>query len=166
VVVIVNADNFVRAETHRMFADTQRDRGGVGVFRHNRQPASVENQIVIRLNRDTLYGFAILDLAEPAWLSVPETDGRYLSAMVVNEDHYVDVVLPAPGRHQLTYASCGSRYVVVGVRVLVNPLEPDDVAAVGALQERIIRLYRPRAEFFDGTWTVPSLTPISGTKGA
>ena len=24
----------------------------------------------------------------------------------------------------------------------------------------LIRLYRPRAEFFNGTWTVPSLTPI------
>ena len=30
----------------------------------------------------------------------------------------------------------------------------------------LIRLYRPRAEFFDGIWTVPSLTPISGSKGA
>ncbi len=120
-----------------MFADIQRDTGGVGVFRHNRQPASIENQIVIRLNRDTLYSFAILDLAEPAWLTVPESDGRYLSAMVVNEEHYVNVLLHAPGRHQLTYASCGSRYVVVGVRVLVNPLEPDDVAAVGALQDRV-----------------------------
>ena len=30
----------------------------------------------------------------------------------------------------------------------------------------LIRLYRPRAEFFDGIWTVPSLTSISGSKGA
>lgn len=30
----------------------------------------------------------------------------------------------------------------------------------------LIRLYRPRAEFFDGIWTVSSLTPISGSKGA
>ena len=30
--VMVNADNFVRAETHRMFADLQRDAGGVGGF--------------------------------------------------------------------------------------------------------------------------------------
>jgi hypothetical protein len=49
----VNADNFVRAETHRMFADIQREAGGVGVFRHNRQPASIDEQTVIRMNRDT-----------------------------------------------------------------------------------------------------------------
>ena len=135
--LIVNADNFVRAETHRMFADIQRDAGGVGVFRHKRQPASIDEQTVIRLNRDTLYSFAILDLAEPAWLSLPEADGRYMSAMVVNEDHYINVLLHVPGRHELTGDSCGSRYVLVGVRTLVDPLDPDDVAAVGALQDRV-----------------------------
>ena len=64
--VIVNADNFVRAETHRMFAAIQRDAGRIGVFKHNRQPASIDEQTVIRLNRDTLYSFAILDLTKPA----------------------------------------------------------------------------------------------------
>jgi hypothetical protein len=137
VAVMVNADNFVRAETHRMFADLQRDAGGVGVFRHNRQPASIDEQTVIRMNRDTLYSFAILDLAEPAWLSLPEADGRYMSAMAVNEDHYINVLVHAPGRHQLTCDRCGSRYAMVGVRTLVDPLDPDDVAAVGALQDRM-----------------------------
>jgi hypothetical protein len=136
-VVRVNADNFVRAETHRMFADIQRDAGGVGVFRHNREPASIDEQTVIRMNRDTLYSFAILDLGEPAWLSLPESGGRYLSAMAVNEDHYINVLLHGPGRHQLTDDRCGSRYVLVGVRTLVDPSDRDDVAAVGALQDRI-----------------------------
>lgn len=59
----VNADNFARAETDRMFADIQRDAGGVNTFRHNREPASIDAQTVIRLNRDTLYSFAIVDLS-------------------------------------------------------------------------------------------------------
>ena len=120
-----------------MFADIQRDAGGVGVFRHNRQPASIDEQTVIRLNRDTLYSFAILDLAEPAWLSLPEADGRSMSAMAVNEDHYINVLRHPPGRHQLTCDRCGSRYVMVGVRTPVDPLDPDDVAAGGALQDRM-----------------------------
>jgi hypothetical protein len=135
--VIVNVDNFVQAETHRTFADIQRAAGGVGVFRHNREPASIDEQTVIRMNRDTLYSFAILDLAEPAWLSLPESGGRYLSAMAVNEDHYINVLLHGPGRHQLSHDRCGSRYVLVGVRTLVDPSDRDDVAAVGALQDRI-----------------------------
>jgi hypothetical protein len=133
----VNADNFVRAETHRMFADIQREAGGVGVFRHNRQPASIDEQTVIRMNRATLYSFAILDLAEAAWVTLPESGGLYMSAMVVNEDHFINVILHAPGRHQLTGESCGSRHVMVGVRALINPLDPDDIDAVGALQDGI-----------------------------
>jgi hypothetical protein len=68
---------------------------------------------------------------------LPESGGRYMSAMVVNEDHLINVILHAPGRHQLTRECCGSRYVMVGVRALVNPLDLDDVAAVVALQDGI-----------------------------
>lgn len=135
--VLVNADNFVRAETHRMFGDIQRDAGGVGRFRHERVPAPIDGQTVIRLNRDTLYSFAIVDLAEPVWLSLPECGGRYMSAMVVNEDHFINVILHSPVRHQLTRECCGSRYALVAVRTLVDPRDPRDVAAVGALQDRI-----------------------------
>ena len=56
-------DNFVRAETDRMFAALQADAGGVNVFGHNREPTSIEGQTVIRMNRDTLYSFAIGDIS-------------------------------------------------------------------------------------------------------
>ena len=92
----VNADNFVRAETHRMFRDIQASAGGIGAFRHNRTPASIDEQTVIRLNRDTLYSFAIVDLAEPARLTLPDADGRYFSAMIVNEDHFVNRIFMKP----------------------------------------------------------------------
>ncbi len=95
--VLVNVDNFVRAETHRMFADIQAVAGSVASFRHNRTPARIDEQTVIRLNRDTLYSFAIVDLAQPARLKLPDANGRYLSAMIVNEDHFVNSVLHEPG---------------------------------------------------------------------
>ena len=59
----VNVDNFVRAETDRMFSDLQRDAGGVNAWNHNRAPAAIDRQTVIRMNRDTLYSFAIVALA-------------------------------------------------------------------------------------------------------
>lgn len=133
----VNVDNFVRAETHRMFRDIQASAGGIGIFRHNRTPARIDEQTVIRLNRDTLYSFAIADLAEPARLTLPDADGRYVSAMIVNEDHFVNDVLHDPGDYALTSDRYGSRYVLVGVRILVDPTDPADVAAVGAIQDRL-----------------------------
>jgi hypothetical protein len=66
-------DNFTRAETDHYLALNARDAGGVGKFRHNREPASIDNQTVIRMNRDTLYSFAVLDLAAgPATVSLPD----------------------------------------------------------------------------------------------
>ena len=136
--VRVNVDNFVRAESHRMFADNQAVAGGAGVFLHSRTPADINQQTVIRLNRDTLYSFAIVDLAEPVRLTLPDAGGRYLSAMVVNEDHYINAVLHEPGEHQLTSDRFGSRYVFVAVRILVDPNDPDDVAEVSRLQDELV----------------------------
>ncbi|BBZ00334.1 carboxylesterase [Mycolicibacterium fallax] len=131
----VNVDNFVRAETHRMFSVNQDVAGGVGRFLHNRTPARIDEQAVIRLNRDTLYSFAVVDLLQPATLTLPEAGGRYLSAMIVNEDHYVNRVLHEPGEYQLTSDEAGSRYVFVGVRTLVDPNDPNDLAAVSKVQD-------------------------------
>ena len=133
----VNADNFVQAETHRMFRDIQAQAGGVGTFRHNRTPARIDEQTVIRLNRDTLYSFAIVDLAEPARLTLPDADDRYLSAMIVNEDHFVNDVFHEASEYTLTSDHYGSRYVLVGVRILVDPNDSGDVAAVAAIQDRL-----------------------------
>ncbi|MGN7781774.1 DUF1214 domain-containing protein [Mycolicibacterium sp. 22603] len=133
----VDVDNFVRAETHRMFRDNQAVAGGIGRFRHNRTPARIEEQTVIRLNRDTLYSFAVVDLAQPVRLTLPDAGGRYLSAMIVNEDHYVNRVLHEPGEHVLTTAEFGSRYAFVAVRILVDPTSATDVAAVTQLQDAL-----------------------------
>ena len=133
----VDADNFVRAETHRMFRDNQDVAGGIGRFRHNRTPARIEEQTVIRLNRDTLYSFALLDLAEAVRLTLPDAGERYLSAMIVNEDHYINRVLHRPGEHVLTAQEFGSRYAFLAVRILVDPTSTEDVAAVARLQDAL-----------------------------
>ena len=67
----VNVDNFKRAETHRMMAGFQREAGGVNCFMHNREPAAIDKQTVIRMNRDTLYSFAVVDIS-PGRLTVPD----------------------------------------------------------------------------------------------
>jgi hypothetical protein len=55
-----------------MFAATQAQAGGPNRFMHNREPAPVDNQPVIRMNRDTLYSFAVVDLSAGARLTVPD----------------------------------------------------------------------------------------------
>lgn len=133
----VNVDNFAAAETHRMMHDLQAQAGGVGRFLHNREPAAIDNQTVIRLNRDTLYSFAVVDIREGATFTLPEHGDRYLSAMVVNEHHYIDEVFHEAGEHALSIDRFGTPYVVLAIRTLVDPDDPVDIAAVAALQDQI-----------------------------
>ncbi|QOV98182.1 DUF1214 domain-containing protein [Rhodococcus pyridinivorans] len=132
--VHVNVDNFVRAETDRMFADLQRDAGGVNLLLHNREPAAIDRQTVIRLNRDTLYSFAVVDVSEGATLTLPEHGDRYVSAMVLDRDHFVRAIHHEAGSHRL---DAESPHVVVAVRTLADPADPDDLKAAAAIQNGI-----------------------------
>ena len=134
--VAVNVENFVRAESDRMFAALQARAGGVNTWSYDRAPASLDRQTVIRTNRDTLYSFVIADISSGATLTIPDSGGRYLSVMVVNQDHYINRVLHEAGEHELTTAEFDTPYVLVAVRILVDPADPEDVAAVNALQDR------------------------------
>ncbi|MBX7430634.1 DUF1214 domain-containing protein [Mycobacterium sp. Y57] len=134
---LVNVDNFVRAETARMFDGTLAHAGGVNRFVHLRAPTPVDRQSVIRMNRDTLYSALIADISQGATLTIPDAGDRYLSAMVVNEDHFVMRVLHEPGVHQLTLDEYGTPFVGVSVRTFVDPNDPADVAAVNGIQDRL-----------------------------
>ncbi len=135
--VLVNVDNFVRAETERMLLSTQAETGGINRLGHNRTPTPVEHQPVIRMNRDTLYSFAIVDISEGATLTIPDGGDRYLSVMVVNQDHYINEIFHEPGEHSLTVEQFDTPWVCVAARILVDPAEGDDVAAVNKLQDQL-----------------------------
>jgi hypothetical protein len=136
--VRVNIDNFVRAETDRMFAAILRDSGGVNQWMFMREPTPVDHQPVIRQNRDTLYSASIIDISKGATVTLPDGGSRYLSLMVVNQDHYINTVLHTPGEHKLTTAEFGTPYVMAAVRVLIDPADPADVAAANALQDQVV----------------------------
>jgi hypothetical protein len=57
----VTADNFVRAESDLYFGSFVK-RGGLGKFVHLRQPTPIDQQDIVRMNRDTLYSGAVFDL--------------------------------------------------------------------------------------------------------
>ena len=133
---VVNVDNFARAESDRMFSAILRDPGVVNRWFHFREPTPIEHQPVIRQNRDTLYSVAIVDISKGATVTLPDGGGRYVSVMVVNQNHYINRVFHDAGDYELTVEEFETPYVLTAARVLVDPAEPDDVAAVNALQDR------------------------------
>jgi hypothetical protein len=130
----VNVDNFVRAETNRMFHDLVAT-AGLNEWQHGREPTPVDKQTVIRMNRDTLYSFAVVDLAGGASVTLPDAGDRYVSVMVVNQDHYINRIFHDAGTYPLTEAEFDTRYVVLAARVLADPSDADDMAAAHRTQD-------------------------------
>ena len=136
--IAVTVDNFARAESDLYFGNLAREAGGIRKLAHHREPASIDNQTVIRLNRDTLYSFAVFDLdAGPVTVTMPDPGKRFMSMQVINEDHYVPAVYHGAGSRLLTRKIVGTRYVLVGIRTFVDPNDPNDLKQVHALQDAI-----------------------------
>ncbi len=132
----VTVETFVRAESDTAIRNIYDQVGGLGKFGHLRTPTPLDNQTIIRMNRDTLYSPAILDLSTPATVILPDTGGRYMTLHVVNQDHYMFAV-SKPGRHELTEEMVGSRYALLTVRLFVDANNPEDIAAANALQDKM-----------------------------
>ena len=135
--VPVNVDNFVRAETARMFDGALAQAGGVNRWFHSRVPTPLDAQTVIRMNRDTLYSQALVDISEGATVTLPDAAGRYMTVMVVNEDHYINRTFHGPGIYDLTVDEFDTPFVGLVLRTLVDPGDPNDVAAVNGLQDAV-----------------------------
>ena len=134
----VTVDNFARAESDLYIGSLAKDAGGLGKLLHHREPAPIDAQTVIRLNRDTLYSSAVFDLdAGPVTVTLPDAGDRFMSMQVINEDHYVPEVNYGAGSYTLDREKVGTRYVAVAIRTLVDPNSPEDLKKVHALQDAI-----------------------------
>src|SRR5262245_64543439 len=114
----VTPDNFCRAETDLYFTNFVKE-GGFGKFVHNRQPTPLDQQKVVRMNRDTLYSSAVFDLdAGPVKITMPDAGTRFMSLQIWDEDEYCPLVAYGAGTHELTRDGIGTRFAAVAVRTL------------------------------------------------
>jgi hypothetical protein len=134
----VTVDNFRRAESDMYFASVIQQAGGIGKFSHNREVMPIDNQTVIRSNRDTLYSGAVFDLdAGPVTITLPDAGQRFMSLVAIDEDQYAITVFYGAGSYTFNRDLITTRYFLAAVRTLVNPADLQDVKAVHALQELI-----------------------------
>jgi hypothetical protein len=132
----VDVYNYVRAES-----DLQYKRYaayGFGKFWHNREPYDVENQVTVSGNRDTIYSIGVFDLSKsPLTITLPETQGRYMSLLVNSQNHDIYPAKYAPGTWTLTEDEIETRYIMLTVRTFADPNDPEDMAAAHKLQDMI-----------------------------
>jgi len=134
--VLVNVENFARAETSAQFDRALAVTGGVNEWLYVRQPTPLDQQPVIRMNRDTLYSSILVDISNGATLTMPDAGDRYMSVMAVNEDHYINKVFHGAGTYELTVEEFHTPYLALVVRTLVDASDPDDIAIANALQDQ------------------------------
>ena len=156
----VTVDNFKFAESDLYFGNAIKDAGGPGKFQHHREPMDIDHQTVIRANRDTLYSAAVFDLdAGPVTITLPDAGDRFMSMQVISEDHYAPEVVYGAGSYTLDKEKVGTRYVMAGIRTLVDPANPDDVKKVHELQDAI-KVEQASA----GKFEIPEWDPVSQKK--
>jgi hypothetical protein len=158
--VPVTADNFTRAETDTYFASIVKQAGGPGRFFHRREIEPIDKQIVIRGNRDTVYSAAVFDLdAGPVTVTLPDAGQRFMSMIVIDQDQYTPAVHYGAGSRTFTRQQIGTRYLMLALRTLVDPNDPEDLRKVHALQDAV-KLSQPSP----GAFEVPTWDPVSHKK--
>ncbi len=82
-----------------------------------------------------------------------------MSLQVINEDMYSPPAIYAPIKRTYTRKEVGTRYMLVGVRTLVDPVDPADMKQVHALQDALKVEQKGRGKF-----EMPKWDPVSQKK--
>jgi hypothetical protein len=134
----VNVLNYVKAKSALHFSNVVKRSGGVNKWSHLRQPTPLDKQRISRMNRDTLYSSVLVDISKGASFSLPDSGDRYMSATVINEEHYINNIYHGAGEYHLTVNEFDSPFVLLTVRTLVNASDPDDIKKANALQDKLL----------------------------
>lgn len=111
----VTEATYPSAESARQFLQEQ-SAVGVNNFNHRRELTPTDRQTVVRMNRDTYYSFGVVNVSEGATLTLPEVpEGKYLSGMIITEDHRIYPMFYGEGEYDLTTHT--GNHVFVGIRL-------------------------------------------------
>lgn len=157
---IVTAETYIRAETDRTFYNASKLAGGVNSMFSFRNVTPLDRQTVVRMNKDTLYTFALVDTSKGATITVPDMPaGRYFSVLLVDNDHYCPDVIYTAGTHKLPQ---DTKYLAVIIRIqLLHPDDPADIALVNKLQDQFVIKANSADPFPEPTWDKDSLENLT-----
>ena len=133
----VTVENYVRAEGDAGLVAYKKNLGCFGKLVHQREFYSVDNQLTVRVNRDTYYSFGVFDLTSPLTIVIPESGDRFLSMMRINQDHSIFPTIYKAGTYVFTQENIGTRYLSIVFRTFVDESNPDDVKKAHELQDKI-----------------------------
>lgn len=100
--VVVTSASYPTNETSHQLLKNQ-GLMGINKFSHRRQLTPTDKQPIVRMNRDTYYSFAVLNISRGATVTMPEIpEGKYMSLQTVTEDHRIQPMFYGAGTFELT----------------------------------------------------------------
>lgn len=155
----VTPDNFVRAETDMQFMTVVK-RGGFGRLTHEREFPPAGRQVAPWADGDVLRSRGVFDLElGPVVVTIPPADERFVSIEALDEDHYTVAMFYGAGTYTFSFDNVSTRYLLLVVRVSVNPADRADLARVHQLQEGVA-ISRQGG----GRFVIPNWDPVSQAK--
>ncbi len=130
----VTEENYETAESDLAFQNITKLVGS-NAWYHFPGLTPLDNQTVVRMNRDTIYSAYIADLSSGGTISIPDIGNRYISVMVVQNDHYIDQVFTNPGTHKIISKT---KFAMIAARVQIDPNDPSDLERVKQIQDKLI----------------------------
>ena len=107
------AENYPTLETSRQLLIAQ-SRAAVNEIAHNRQLTPTDDQPVVRMNRDTYYSFAVVDVSAGASITIPPVpEGKYVSVQPVTMDHRIQPMSYGSGTFELATHYGSHMYLVI-----------------------------------------------------
>jgi hypothetical protein len=133
----VNVENYVRAESDYQIQTYANTLNCFGNLVHQRDFYSVDNQLTLRVNRDTYYSFGLYDLTSPVTITKPDPGDRFQSLMIINQDHSISPTIHGGGTFTYTQEKLGSRYMIAIIRTFADATDPKDQKIAHDLQNRV-----------------------------
>jgi len=149
----VTAENYGLAETQEIMKGYVKKiakatgTNGTGAIMQVREGADPKDRTIMRINFDTIYSWAVLDLTEPATIVMPDVGDRYQTAWVVSEEHYNPFAFDKPGEYILTEENVGTPYAIVIFRTQANVEDPKDMEAAHTAQDGLKIIQKSPGEF-------------------
>ncbi|MBO6608041.1 DUF1214 domain-containing protein [Psychroserpens sp.] len=110
---IVTPESYPTDETSRQMLKVQSE-AGVNNFKHERELTPTDKQSVVRMNRDTYYSKAMVNVSKGATITMPEIpEGKYMSVEGVTEDHRIQAMKYGPGTYELTTHTGTHLFVII-----------------------------------------------------
>jgi len=121
------AENYPTLETSRQLLAAQ-GRAAVNDFAHNRKLTPTDDQPVVRMNRDTFYSFAVVDVSAGALITIPPVpEGKYVSIQPVTMDHRIQPMSYGSGTFELATHYGSHMYLIVRLDSTLTEVEANAI---------------------------------------